>query len=393
MKLKFAAIFFLFSILGMLGSFAQRPFITTWKPEGEVIVIPTIGLKYNYTIKIYDAKTNALLETAEVKTQNYTSRNRYNQTVRVEIHTQPDGSGFPSICFNAAEYAKLITEINQWGDVKWETMQFAFWGCCNMEGKASDVPNLEQALNLSHMFHGALLFNQSINNWDVSAVTDMSYMFSGASAFNQNLDSWNMSSVMNMEYMFNKATSFNQDVSAWDVSAVSNMQCLFAYAEAFNNGEEGNGMQKPLLWGEKTAELLNAKGLFRNTKFNQDVSSWNVGKVITMTAMFMSTPFNQNLNSCDVSSVTSMANMFHYAADYNNGDIACNDSIPMEWGEKTAKLKDVSSMFLGAKSFNQDLNSWDISSINNRSNMFVGAVAFKHDDRLPFMKKRQALPR
>ena len=41
-----------------------------------------------------------------------------------------------------------------------------------------------------NMFREASNFNQPLNNWDVSNVTNMSSMFSGASSFNQDLSDW-----------------------------------------------------------------------------------------------------------------------------------------------------------------------------------------------------------
>jgi surface protein len=40
------------------------------------------------------------------------------------------------------------------------------------------------------MFYGAAYFNQPLNSWNVSNVTDMSYMFHGAATFHQNLCRW-----------------------------------------------------------------------------------------------------------------------------------------------------------------------------------------------------------
>jgi len=45
----------------------------------------------------------------------------------------------------------------------------------------------------------------------------MSGMFWGALNFNQPLDSWDVSSVTNMYAMFYFATSFNQPLESWDV--------------------------------------------------------------------------------------------------------------------------------------------------------------------------------
>ena len=61
-----------------------------------------------------------------------------------------------------------------------------------------------------------------------SDVTDMSYIFDGATSFNQNLNSWDVSSVTNMSYMFYTDTgvpnfctsSFNQNLSGWCVSLI-----------------------------------------------------------------------------------------------------------------------------------------------------------------------------
>ena len=40
------------------------------------------------------------------------------------------------------------------------------------------------------MFRNAASFDQPLNNWNVSAVTDMADMFTGADKFVQNLGSW-----------------------------------------------------------------------------------------------------------------------------------------------------------------------------------------------------------
>ena len=38
---------------------------------------------------------------------------------------------------------------------------------------------------MTEMFNGATSFNQQLDNWNVSNVTDMGEMFQGASCFNQ----------------------------------------------------------------------------------------------------------------------------------------------------------------------------------------------------------------
>ena len=46
------------------------------------------------------------------------------------------------------------------------------------------------------MFWKARSFNQPLNKWDVSNVTDMDAMFAFASSFNQPLNDWNVAPGM-----------------------------------------------------------------------------------------------------------------------------------------------------------------------------------------------------
>ena len=56
------------------------------------------------------------------------------------------------------------------------------------------------------MFCSANSFNQPLNNWNVSKVTDMEIMFAGATSFNQPLNNWNVSNdVTDMDDMFEAA--------------------------------------------------------------------------------------------------------------------------------------------------------------------------------------------
>ena len=50
----------------------------------------------------------------------------------------------------------------------------------------------------------AINFNQSLNNWNVSNVTNMNYMFKEAINFNQDINNWNISNVTDMSRMFYK---------------------------------------------------------------------------------------------------------------------------------------------------------------------------------------------
>ena len=54
------------------------------------------------------------------------------------------------------------------------------------------------------------MFNQPLDTWNVSNVTQMSGMFHHATSFNQSLPHWDIGNVVDMDYMFTGASSFNQ---------------------------------------------------------------------------------------------------------------------------------------------------------------------------------------
>ena len=67
---------------------------------------------------------------------------------------------------------------------------------------------------MSYMYWDASSFNQPLNKWTVSKVTEMRAMFHDASSFNQPLNNWNVSNVTQMREMFMNARSFNQPLHA-----------------------------------------------------------------------------------------------------------------------------------------------------------------------------------
>lgn len=107
------------------------------------------------------------------------------------------------------------------------------------------------------MFKGAEAFNQGLQNWDVSRVTNskkhilqiksahvhsqkliflslsVASMFESGKGFNQDISAWDVSKVTNMNAMFRDAEAFRGSLSGWDVSRVSDMSMMFDGASAF----------------------------------------------------------------------------------------------------------------------------------------------------------------
>ena len=176
---------------------------------------------------------------------------------------------YPSLVF-AGEYdakqAAVITEVVQWGDNKWSSMEGMFYRAENLAtiNTNAGTPDLSKVVSLKQMFKNAKNFDANLSSWDISKVTTIEGMFNNAQKFNGDVSSWNTSSVINMSNVFNSNYIFDQNLSSWDTSSVTDMSHMF------NNTK----------------------------KFNGDVSSWNISSVTKMDSMFFSALlFNQDLSS------------------------------------------------------------------------------------------------
>jgi uncharacterized protein (TIGR02145 family) len=81
------------------------------------------------------------------------------------------------------------------------------------------------------------------------------------------------------------------------------------------------------------------------------------------------TYFNQDISSWDVSSVTDMSHMFNYANSFNS-DLSTWD---------VSSVTNMKQMFNAASSFNSDISSWNVSSVTNMFVMFYNVPNFNSD--------------
>ncbi len=109
---------------------------------------------------------------------------------------------------------------------------------------------------------------------------------------------------------------------------------------------------------------------------NKAVTTVCTSQVTDMSGMFegenyYSNPntFNQDISSWDVSSVTDMSNMFRLSVEFNQ-DIG-------SWDVSSVEV--MNGMFYYAETFNQDIGSWDVSSVTDMGSMFRGAEVFNQD--------------
>jgi surface protein len=235
-------------------------FVTTWETTigNTQITIPTTGTGYNYYVFWGDVSGWAGPYTGNAS-------HDYGMAGTWEVRISGD---FHRIYFNNAGDKDLIQSIDQWGDIEWTSMEYAFYGCASMGYSATDNPDLSSVTSLAGMFGSCSVFNGDISNWYVSNINDMTGLFYNASSFNQDLSSWDVSSVQYMGGMFQEASSFNGNISNWDVSNLENGHSMFKQASSFN----------------------------------VDLSNWVVSKVEIMTSMFYeASSFNQSLGNWDIS--------------------------------------------------------------------------------------------
>ncbi len=354
-------------------------FITTWRTTApdERITIPVSGADGNYTINWGDGASSSYDDAGD-RSHAYTAPGDHIVRISGDL-TGIQLGGDPT---NAARLAS----IDQWGDIRWSSMNLAFEDASNMVYNAADVPDLSRVTDMSGMFRGASSFNGDISGWDVSAVTNMSYTFRGASSFNQPLNAWNVSAVTDMSGMLVLASSFNQPLNAWDVSAVTDMSAMFFSASSFNGDIsswnvsavttmygmffDASSFNQPLnAWNVSAVTTM--YGMFWDaSSFNQPLNAWNVSAVTTMYGMFFgASSFNQPLNAWNVSAVTTMADMFRGASSFN-GNISSWD---------VSAVTTMADMFYRASSFNQPLNAWDVSAVTNMRGMLVDASSFEQN--------------
>jgi surface protein len=129
-------------------------------------------------------------------------------------------------------------------------------------------------------------------------------------------------------------------------------------------------------WG--TIGITSLQSAFYGDKNLTSVPSPLPPGITDMNSMFYrATAFNQDVSSWDTSSVTDMSDMFYGATAFNNGGTAL-PTTSLGWN--TSNVKNMTYMFGGATAFNQNVSSWHTSNVTTMNSMFYRATAFNNNN-------------
>ena len=299
--------------MGNKSHFFRQPggggdaFIATFRTttDNESITLPYLSNgTYSGTI---DWGDGTIVENSYAnRTHNYKVAGDYDVTVLGDCVGWDPGNG-------NGNYIELIN-IKQWGNgFKLINGNGSYLAMPNGDITATDILNLEGITNASYMFayDSNLVFNESINNWDVSNITNLNHTFRNCNSFNQPLGNWDVSSVTNMVGLFRENKLFNRPLNSWNVWSVENLSLCFrqsVYNQSLDNWDVAN---------VKTMQACFAYAY----NFNQDVSSWDYSGLNTTNSLlqFMQSKSSSNYNSAYYDNL-----LIKWASDPSEGGLQPN---------------------------------------------------------------------
>lgn len=224
--------------------------------------------------------------------------------------------------WNTSNVVKMIStfelsEFNQplnWNLEKIDQMPY-FISKSKMQADLSKL-KIWPSTNLVYIFHGSDYNNPSLNDLDISQVTNINNMFA-YSKFNQPLDKWDTSKIISMHSIFLES-EFNQDLN-WDLSSLKSPSNMFKWSKmqwdiskvklsswtVLSNIFASSDYNNPSLNNLDVSMLTNMSNIFATSTYNQPLDKWNPQSAINMSWMFKNSVFNQDISNWNVTKVTS----------------------------------------------------------------------------------------
>ncbi|WMN11887.1 BspA family leucine-rich repeat surface protein [Marivirga salinae] len=316
------------------------------------------------------------------------------------------------------------SDISNWDVGNVINMEYMFYNAISFNGDLNDWDVLS-VINMRSMFQNASSFNRDLSGWYTWNVENMANMFSGASSFNHSLGTWTVSDVTNMSGMLDNSGLSKRNYDATIIGWESD----FGTPSNITLGAAG------LTYCNSSDSRQTLTGTFYNWVINGDaldcqpfVTTWQTAdnSITISTDTSIGTYFYnitwENLTTGAINSATQQTGDYTIS-DLTNGvnyEISITGDFPkidfgnafnerskiqsidqwgdIEWADFSqsfyncvnltsnapdspllTNVTDMSSMFSGAtsfNSFNDDLNNWDVSNIENMNSMFRNAEAF-----------------
>lgn len=223
-------------------------------------------------------------------------------------------------------------------------------------------------------------FNQRVNSWDVSQVTDAGYCFADAINFDREIN-WDAPKLLSVNNLLMNAAKLNKDITIRGAKP-ANMSFMLQGAASFNSKLNID-----------TSNCDNFAGMFSGaSKFNQPLANFDFSKAVLIVSMFSyATSFNQPI---DFGNMPLLQQAYYLFSDSNfNSSIKFNAPMLQNvsgWFSNNPKFnntivgsfRSVVSMayfFWNASSFNKPINDLDIRNVLDFTNFLGGATSFNQD--------------
>ncbi|MDQ0567733.1 BspA family leucine-rich repeat surface protein [Mycoplasma yeatsii] len=286
--------------------------------------------------------------------------------------------------------------LNDWDTSNVTNMKSLFKNAESFNGNITTW-NTENVINMGHMFEEAEKFNKNLTKWNVSKVKYMNHMFVNTT-ISTSLFEWSnkISSLEEMEYMFAKSKfdrNEEKSISSWNISSIKSLKGLFQGSD-YNLNLNGK-------FSETMSNVIDFSYMFSNeSKFNREIKDWDLFSAITVKEMFSGNKvFNQKLDALNnTNKLKDVSGMLKNAVNFNQpinfeienvtdmsemfqGAKALTDEAFVgmgQWRNKTKNVETVRSMFAYTEKFEgKSLEIViDFENVRDFSSMFENATSF-----------------
>jgi len=166
----------------------------------------TLALKsdqtYDFTVDWGDGNIEAITSSTN-QVHQYDTAGFYD----VKVIPQEDGTGFPGFYYVGTNDDTKITQLRQWGGIKFSYFADSFWGCSNMEMLATDacdvdaVESMYRAFNFCSSMVNPPIFKSTAN------VTTMGLMFGSCTGLTAPAVTSNLTNCTVVTSMYSGCTS------------------------------------------------------------------------------------------------------------------------------------------------------------------------------------------